>query len=279
MERKNEWDQLRAAAAVRQRLECLHRSGVQAIRRPTAFDVSTDAMATLSGSADAGTARSIEAAQSTRPSLPAESGSHTKQGEKTLPVPKEDPAEALNLLRNEVSVCMRCPELVGNRTQTVFGVGNIRPRLCFFGEAPGADEDRLGEPFVGRAGELLDKIIRACTLKREDVYILNVLKCRPPGNRNPMPDEVANCRRYFERQLEILQPEYICCLGASAAQTLLRTTQAVGRLRGTFHEYRGSKVMVTYHPAYLLRSPNQKKATWQDMKMLMADMGLKLPAS
>jgi DNA polymerase len=168
--------------------------------------------------------------------------------------------------------------LAGQRTQTVFGVGNPNTRLCFLGEAPGADEDRLGEPFVGRAGQLLDRIIEACTLKRDEVYILNVLKCRPPGNRAPLPDEVANCRRFFERQLEILQPEFLCCLGATAAQSLLQTTRSLGQLRGKLHDYRGIRVVVTYHPAYLLRYPEAKRATWEDMKLLMQEMGLPLPA-
>ncbi|MFT5522384.1 MAG: uracil-DNA glycosylase family 4 [Pirellulaceae bacterium] len=183
----------------------------------------------------------------------------------------------LDVLRNEVSNCTLCEQLCSTRTQTVFGVGTIQPRLCFLGEAPGADEDREGEPFVGAAGQLLNKIIKACTLQREEVYILNTLKCRPPGNRNPLPDEVSNCRGYFERQLEILNPEYICCLGSIAAQNLLETKESVGRLRGKFHNYRGIKVMVTYHPAYLLRTDSAKRYTWDDMKMLMEAMGIQLP--
>jgi DNA polymerase len=159
----------------------------------------------------------------------------------------------------------------------VFGVGNPNARLLFFGEAPGADEDRLGEPFVGRAGQLLTKIIEACTLRREDVYIMNVLKCRPPGNRNPTSEEAANCRPFFERQLEIIQPEYIVCLGSIAATTLLDTNASIGRLRGQFHDYRGIPVLATYHPAYLLRNPSAKKLVWEDMKMLMKAMGLQLP--
>ena len=192
-------------------------------------------------------------------------------------LPLDQRAAALAALRSEVVLCRRCDELAQKRTQTVFGVGNPHPRLCFLGEAPGADEDRQGEPFVGAAGQLLDKIIAACTLKREDVYILNVLKCRPPGNRTPLPEEVANCRAFFERQLEILQPEFICCLGAVAAQTLLRTTRPVGQLRGKFHAYRNSQVVVTYHPSYLLRTPEMKRHTWDDMKMLMQAMGIPIP--
>jgi DNA polymerase len=149
--------------------------------------------------------------------------------------------------------------------------------VCFLGEAPGADEDRQGEPFVGRAGQLLTKMIEACTLKREDVYILNVLKCRPPDNRTPEPDEIENCRPFFERQLELLQPEFICCLGAVAARGLLQTNTPVGKLRGRLHSYKSAKVIVTYHPAYLLRSPDQKRAAWEDLQLLMREMGLQVP--
>jgi DNA polymerase len=167
--------------------------------------------------------------------------------------------------------------LVASRTQTVFGVGDPLAKVCFFGEAPGADEDAAGEPFVGRAGQLLNKIIEAITLKRENVYILNVLKCRPPGNRPPADDEIANCRGYFERQLEIIRPQYIVCLGATAAKALLQTPWSIGRLRGKFHDYQGSKVLATYHPAYLLRNPAAKADVWDDMKLLMHDMGIEVP--
>lgn len=180
----------------------------------------------------------------------------------------------LDVMRTEVAACRKCSELATTRTQTVFGVGNIEPRVCFFGEAPGADEDEQGEPFVGRAGQLLNKIIEASQMKREDVYILNTLKCRPPGNRTPAIEEVANCRHFFERQLEALRPEYLVCLGSVAAQSLLNTTLTIGKLRGRFHDYRGIKVLATYHPAYLLRNPNAKKDVWEDMKILMRDMGL-----
>jgi DNA polymerase len=159
----------------------------------------------------------------------------------------------------------------------VFGVGSAQPRVVFFGEAPGADEDRQGEPFVGRAGQLLTKIIEACGWQRSDVYIMNVLKCRPPENRNPLPNEVENCRPFFERQFEILRPEYIVCVGAVPAQALLESTDSVGKLRSRWHRYRGSKVLVTYHPSYLLRNPSAKKYVWDDMQMLLKDMGLPIP--
>ena len=185
-------------------------------------------------------------------------------------------AATLEVLQQEVACCTRCDELARTRKQTVFGVGSPNARLCFLGEAPGADEDRLGEPFVGRAGQLLDKIIEACRMKRADVYIGNVLKCRPPGNRNPLPEEAANCRRFLDRQLELVQPEFICCLGAVAAQNLLGTQLSIGKLRGKVHTYRGAKVVCTYHPAYLLRNPAAKKDAWEDMKFLMREMGVEL---
>ena len=182
-------------------------------------------------------------------------------------------ARTLKVLAEEVAGCTRCGELASTRTQTVFGVGDPKARLCFLGEAPGVDEDKQGEPFVGRAGQLLNKILEACHLRREDVYILNILKCRPPNNRNPYPQESQNCRRYLNRQLELIKPEYICCLGSVAAQNLLATDVTIGRLRGSVHDYRGIKVVCTYHPAYLLRNPSAKKQTWEDMKLLMREMG------
>ncbi|MDB2525253.1 uracil-DNA glycosylase [Mariniblastus sp.] len=184
--------------------------------------------------------------------------------------------EALQILQTEISKCTRCDDLAKMRTQTVFGVGSPNARLVFVGEAPGADEDRIGEPFVGEAGKLLDKILTACKLQRENIFILNTIKCRPPGNRNPSQDELANCWGYAERQLDIIQPEFICCLGSVAARTLLKTTQSLGKLRKQFHSYRGSRVLVTYHPAYLLRTPSAKRHVWEDMKMLMKEMGVEL---
>ena len=186
--------------------------------------------------------------------------------------------QLLQVLREEVAGCQKCPQLASSRTQTVFGAGSAHARLCFFGEAPGADEDASGIPFVGRAGQLLTKIIEACTLSREEVYILNVLKCRPPENRRPLPEEVDNCRSFFEHQLKIVQPEYICCLGASAAHALLETTDSIGSLRKKWFEYQGSRVMCTYHPSYLLRNPSAKRDVWEDMKRLMEAMEIQLPA-
>lgn len=185
-----------------------------------------------------------------------------------------DRKRELEVLSGQVSDCLRCEELSRCRTQTVFGVGNPSARLCFLGEGPGAEEDRQGLPFVGAAGQLLDKIISACNMQREDVYILNCVKCRPPGNRNPTGPELENCWPFAIRQLEILQPEFICCLGSIAARTLLETHLSIGRLRQSFHAYRGSRAIVTYHPAYLLRNPDAKKLVWDDMKMLMKEMGI-----
>jgi uracil-DNA glycosylase family 4 len=183
---------------------------------------------------------------------------------------------SLDVLRDEVAACRLCKPLAKARTHTVFGVGSATARLCFLGEAPGADEDASGEPFVGRAGQLLTKIIEACTLSRDEVYILNVLKCRPPDNRRPQPDETANCRGYFEKQLEIIAPEFICCLGTTAAQALLQTDETIGNLRKRWFTWRTSQVICTYHPSYLLRNPPAKRDVWDDMKLLMAKMGVQL---
>ena len=190
--------------------------------------------------------------------------------------PADDRVRALAILRQQVSDCTRCAELAATRTQTVFGAGNPAARICFLGEAPGADEDASGEPFVGRAGQLLTKIIEACTLTRDEVFILNVLKCRPPGNRTPDPAEVANCRPFFARQFEVIAPEFICCLGTTAAHALLGTTEPIGRLRRRWFTYGSAQVICTYHPSYLLRNPAAKKDVWEDMKMLMERMGIRL---
>ena len=188
-------------------------------------------------------------------------------------LPLEDRKQQLAVLKDEVSACNRCRELASCRSNTVFGVGNPQPELCFLGEGPGADEDRQGEPFVGAAGQLLNKIIGACNMTREEVYILNTVKCRPPGNRNPNEDELENCWPYAIQQLELLQPRFICCLGSVAAKTLLQTKQSIGRMRGQFFQFRSSQVIVTYHPAYLLRNPSAKRQVWDDMKMLLSAMG------
>jgi len=169
-------------------------------------------------------------------------------------------------LRARVSVCTLC-ELHATRTQTVFGVGNPRARWMFIGEAPGVEEDRQGEPFVGRAGQLLTSMLKALGFRRDDVYIANVLKCRPPGNRDPKPDEARSCRGYLERQIELVSPLLIVAVGRIAAQNLLATDSALARLRGQVHALgeRRWPLIVTYHPAYLLRSPGEKRKAWQDL--------------
>jgi uracil-DNA glycosylase family 4 len=248
MARKTEGPGNRQMRAAVQRLESLQRAGVTHLGRPPV--VSTPATAATSG-----------------------------------PTRQDDGrTAALAEIRQQVAACTRCEELAHTRTQTVFGTGDPHARLVFLGEAPGADEDRQGEPFVGRAGQLLTRIIEACTLRREEVYILNILKCRPPDNRTPTPTEATNCREHLDRQLAVIRPEFICCLGSVAAQNLLDTSASIGRLRGRLHEY-GSlfheggsiKVLCTYHPAYLLRNPAAKRQVWDDMQTLMAEMGIEVP--
>ena len=180
---------------------------------------------------------------------------------------------ALNLdaLRAEFGPCTRCKLHTLGRSQVVFGVGNPNASLMFVGEAPGADEDRLGEPFVGRAGQLLTKIIEAIGLQRSDVYIANVIKCRPPGNRNPEPDEVATCEPFLMRQIDLVQPKVIVALGTFAAHALLKTDAPISRIRGHVHDFRGgAKLIPTFHPAFLLRSPERKRDVWEDMKKVRA---------
>ena len=191
----------------------------------------------------------------------------------SLPVlPESQRREAFQTLDAQVKACRQCGDIVSFRQQTVFGEGALQPTVCFMGEAPGADEDRQGRPFIGKAGQLLTKIISAMKFNREDVYILNALKCRPPQNRTPVPEEIEHCRTFVETQLNVLQPKYIVCLGAVAVRSLLQSTLPIGHLRGTFHQYRGAKVVVTYHPSYLLRNESAKRLVWEDMQMLMKDM-------
>ena len=243
MARKTDRSAGRVARAVVQQLESLGRAGVTHLGKPS----------------------KIEAAAGTR----------------SKPQAVADPADreaALDVIRKKVVACTRCEELAKTRTQTVFGVGNPEARLVFLGEAPGADEDRQGIPFVGRAGKLLtDMIEKGMKISRDDVYILNILRCRPPGNRNPLPIEAAACREYLDGQLAAIRPEIICCLGAVAAQNLLETTEAIGRMRGKILHYQGIKVICTYHPAYLLRNPSAKGPTWEDLKLVMAELGMKVP--
>ena len=185
--------------------------------------------------------------------------------------PHESRGETLDVIRVDIGPdCSRCKLHTLGRRQVVFGVGNPNADLMFVGEAPGADEDVQGEPFVGRAGQLLTKIIEAIDLRREDVYIANVIKCRPPGNRNPEPDEVERCEPFLFRQIDVIKPKVIVTLGKFAAQSLLRTDAPITRIRGREFTYRGAVLIPTFHPAYLLRNPSSKREVWEDMKRVRA---------
>jgi len=222
---------------------------------------------------------------------PGASEAPEQQNQESGPVPSESEATvvaekgaALEEIAKEVRQCCKCG-LGSTRTNGVPGEGSPDARIMFIGEAPGGDEDAQGRPFVGRAGQLLDKIITACGLKRNDVFIGNILKCRPPGNRDPRPDEIISCLPYLQRQIEIIQPEIIVALGAHAARTLLNSTKSIGQLRGQFQEYYSGigrppvKLMATYHPAYLLRnySPDNRRRVWEDMKKVLAELDLPVP--
>ena len=199
-----------------------------------------------------------------------------------------DPAAALHLIREDLGDCARCKLHKQGRKQIVFGVGNPRADLMFVGEGPGADEDAQGEPFVGRAGQLLNNMIKAMGLRREEVYIANVVKCRPPGNRTPEPDECETCSPFLMRQIATIKPKVIVALGATAAKNLLAMNSSLGELRGRFYDFKpagsdpawpGARLAVTYHPAYLLRDPRQKGEAWKDLQMVMKFLGLQAPQS
>ena len=185
--------------------------------------------------------------------------------------PVEDKGNALETLKAEV-LAAECCQLCRSRNNLVFGEGNPDARLVFVGEAPGREEDLRGRPFVGRAGQLLTKIIESIGLKRQDVYICNILKCRPPNNRNPFPTEIQACWGYLVRQLEIIRPDIICALGKFAAQTLLKSTESISRIRGRFFDYQGVNLIPTFHPAYLLRNPGDKRLVWEDMKKIKREL-------
>ena len=193
-------------------------------------------------------------------------------------IPPDPPSEPLTLerIRAELGDCQRC-KLAPTRTNLVFGVGNAKAELMFVGEGPGADEDVQGEPFVGKAGQLLTKMIAAMGLSREQVYIANIIKCRPPKNRNPEPDEIAACHPFLSQQISAIRPKIICALGTFSAQTLLNTQARISDLRGRFHDLNGVQVLPTFHPAYLLRNPDEKKRVWEDLQMIMAALNLPLP--
>jgi uracil-DNA glycosylase len=213
------------------------------------------------------TARSLQRLGRTRP----RAGALTPEArDAALGWGRVAPAESLADVRADLGECVRC-KLAAGRTHIVFGQGNPAARLVFVGEGPGQEEDLAGEPFVGAAGQLLNKIIEAMRLRREEVYIANVVKCRPPGNRAPEEDEIAACSPFLRRQIAAVRPLFVCTLGGCAAQTLLRTRAPISRLRGRFHEVDGLRVLPTFHPAYLLRNPEQKRAVWEDIKLLMKE--------
>ncbi len=189
-----------------------------------------------------------------------------------------DPATALRIIREDIGDCTRCRLHQQGRKQIVFGVGNPKAELMFIGEAPGADEDEQGEPFVGRAGQLLNNMIKAMGLRREDVYIANIIKCRPPGNRTPERDECETCSPFLMRQIEAIKPKALVALGAVAAKTLLAINAPMSEFRGHWYDFRGTRLAVTYHPAFLLRDPRQKKETWKDLQMVMKELGLPIPS-
>ncbi len=202
------------------------------------------------------------------------------EAEASLPSPLstvQDKPAALKIIREDIGDCTRC-RLHKGRTKLVFGVGNVNADIMFVGEGPGADEDAQGEPFVGRAGQLLNNMISAMGIKREEVYIANIVKCRPPGNRTPEKDECDTCSPFLMRQIEVVQPKVIVALGAVAAKNLLAINDSMANLRGRWYDFRKCKLLVTYHPAYLLRDPRQKKEAWKDLQMVMKYLGLKGPA-
>jgi DNA polymerase len=204
-----------------------------------------------------------------------ESVGHPIASAEASPIPViQDKAAALRAIREDIGDCTRC-RLHKGRTNLVFGVGSVNAELMFVGEGPGADEDAQGEPFVGRAGQLLNNMIAAMGLRREDVYIANVVKCRPPGNRTPEKDECDTCSPFLMRQIAVIQPKVIVALGAVAAKNLLAMNDSMANLRGRWYDFRGARLAVTYHPAYLLRDPRQKKEAWKDLQMVMQYLGLK----
>lgn len=193
-----------------------------------------------------------------------------------LALPSEAAGDSLERIAADLSGCTRC-KLCATRKSIVVGEGDPGARLVFVGEGPGEQEDLQGRPFVGKAGQLLDRMIEAIGLRREQVYIANVVKCRPPGNRDPEPDEITACDPFLLRQLETIRPQVVVALGRFAAQTLLRTEMPISRLRGNFHPYRDAKLMPTFHPSYLLRNPSGKREAWLDLQQVARELGLRIP--
>lgn len=236
-------------------------AGGKASARPSARPVPP------AGERAAPSARGVPAPPAVAPTTPAATYGPTDKG---------CGSEALLAVRRELGECARC-KLASGRTHLVFGVGNPAAELVFVGEGPGADEDRQGEPFVGRAGQLLTRMIEAMGYRRDEVYIANVVKCRPPGNRVPEPDEMASCEPFLRAQLDAIRPKVIVALGKTAVQALLRDTAPISRLRGRWFEYQGIRLMPTFHPAYLLRSPDEKRKAWEDLQLVMRELGRSPP--
>lgn len=270
-----------ARRIIRQRLESLQRAGVEQLRRVPNTDLVSPPVEPPAPNLSKPKQSTPEQPGPRQPKLEqptARAADLQADSTADLPVLTLPQRQAqLSKLYEQVSAGDLYPELVQNRTQTVFGIGNPEARLCFFGETPGADEDQQGESFAGQAEQLLNKIIEACTLTRDDVYILNLLKCNPAENHNPNPEEAQHCHPFFERQLEIIQPDFICCLGSVAATMLLKTNEPIDKLRGRLHSWRDARVLATYHPAYLLRNPAAKRDVWNDMQLLMRAMGIQVP--
>jgi DNA polymerase len=206
---------------------------------------------------------------------PVETRHAASQTRDVLPVVNK--SAALTEILDDIGECTRC-RLHKGRTKLVFGVGNVNADIMFIGEGPGADEDKQGEPFVGRAGQLLNNMITAMGIRREDVYIANVVKCRPPDNRTPEKDECDTCSPFLMRQIEVVQPKMIVALGAVAAKNLLGINDSMGNLRGKIYDFKGTKLVATYHPAYLLRDPRQKAEAWKDLQMVMRELGMAIPS-
>lgn len=264
---------------LRQALEDWHRAGVTelppvddeidfaSLQAQSDVEASDERHAAVSE--DTGT--SEQAVETTHESIPA--SKIASEPEVTTEAVSGSAGEQLAQLQSRVAACTKCQELAEARTQTVFGIGAADADIMFIGEAPGADEDQAGEPFVGRAGQLLDKIIVASGWQREDLYICNILRCRPPGNRNPTPVEAANCREYLDGQIAAVNPSWIVCWGSVAAKNLLDVDRPIGRMRKQLFDHGSAKVLCTYHPSYLLRNPAAKKDVWDDLQYLFSEMG------
>ena len=283
------------ARVVRQRLEALGRAGIDRIPLPNPLPPKPAGPSRIAPSSKTTEASPTIPQPTARPVEPVKVAPELPRVPRTaitppvstslfaepvleIIVPESERPGQLALIAAEVSRCVKCPHLASTRNRTVFGEGSPNARLMFVGEAPGADEDATGRPFIGRAGALLtDMITKGMGLRRDEVYIANVLKSRPPENRTPLPEEVEHCLPYLERQIAIIRPEFLCLLGKTAASALLETALPLGRLRGKWFRYRGIPTIVTYHPSYLLRNPAGKRDAWEDLQTLMNAMGLKPP--